>query len=441
MADVKISALPLASTPLAGTEVLPIVQSATTDQVTVANLTAGRAVSASSLTLTTTPLAVGSGGTGSNAFTANYIPYSNGTILTSSANVQTDGSNILLGGLTASTGAFNRGIYITSGASNIAGVQLTNTASGTAFNSGAQYYLNGSTATLINYASGSLALTTATANSITFATNNATAMTLSASGNLGINTSTPSYKLHVTGGTADASHYAYFSGNVGTGSAPTTTFGLLIGANYSAGNSETNIIWGQGVSSSQYLAIGKTTGSAYTEQMRIDSVGDVGIGCSAGADIRFRVQGQGTSTTKYSFWVQNSTPTATMWVRDDGYCALPVTYGSFTTASAANVFINTDGGLFRSTSSQRYKINVQDAIHGLADVLNLRSVTYNGINDGDKIFGGLIAEEVDAAGLTEFVVYDEEGAPDALHYGNMAGLFVKAIQELAAKVAKLEAKI
>ena len=56
MADVKISALPSATTPLAGTEVLPIVQSGTTDQVTVANLTAGRAITATSVnkvTLTT----------------------------------------------------------------------------------------------------------------------------------------------------------------------------------------------------------------------------------------------------------------------------------------------------------------------------------------------------------------------------------------------------
>lgn len=42
MADKKISQLPAATTPLAGTEVLPIVQSSTTDQVSVANLTAGR---------------------------------------------------------------------------------------------------------------------------------------------------------------------------------------------------------------------------------------------------------------------------------------------------------------------------------------------------------------------------------------------------------------
>ena len=52
MANTKISALPAATTPLAGTEVLPIVQSSTTDQVTVANLTAGRAVATGALTVT-----------------------------------------------------------------------------------------------------------------------------------------------------------------------------------------------------------------------------------------------------------------------------------------------------------------------------------------------------------------------------------------------------
>lgn len=46
MADKKISALTASTTPLAGTEVLPIVQSGTSKQVSVANLTAGRAVAA-----------------------------------------------------------------------------------------------------------------------------------------------------------------------------------------------------------------------------------------------------------------------------------------------------------------------------------------------------------------------------------------------------------
>ena len=53
MANTKISALTSATTPLAGTETLPIVQSTTTKQVSVANLTAGRAVSALSFASTT----------------------------------------------------------------------------------------------------------------------------------------------------------------------------------------------------------------------------------------------------------------------------------------------------------------------------------------------------------------------------------------------------
>lgn len=52
MADKKISQLTAASTPLAGTEVLPIVQSGSTVKVSAADVTAGRQVSAAGLTVT-----------------------------------------------------------------------------------------------------------------------------------------------------------------------------------------------------------------------------------------------------------------------------------------------------------------------------------------------------------------------------------------------------
>jgi hypothetical protein len=63
MADVKISGLPASTTPLAGTEVLPLVQSGTTKQVSVANLTAGRSVA-------TGPLAVSGAGNVSMSLSA-----------------------------------------------------------------------------------------------------------------------------------------------------------------------------------------------------------------------------------------------------------------------------------------------------------------------------------------------------------------------------------
>lgn len=51
MANVKISNLTAATTPVAGTEVLPIVQSNATVKVSIANLTAGRSISATGLAL------------------------------------------------------------------------------------------------------------------------------------------------------------------------------------------------------------------------------------------------------------------------------------------------------------------------------------------------------------------------------------------------------
>jgi hypothetical protein len=81
MADTKISALTASTTPLAGTEVLPIVQGGVTKQVSVANLTAGRAISATELTLTTGNLIVSNGkgidfsatpGTGTSELLADY---------------------------------------------------------------------------------------------------------------------------------------------------------------------------------------------------------------------------------------------------------------------------------------------------------------------------------------------------------------------------------
>jgi hypothetical protein len=62
MADVKISGLPASTVPLAGTEVLPIVQSGTTKQVSIANVTAGRAIAATSITTDTYKAASSSGG-------------------------------------------------------------------------------------------------------------------------------------------------------------------------------------------------------------------------------------------------------------------------------------------------------------------------------------------------------------------------------------------
>jgi len=112
-----------------------------------------------------------------------------------------------------------------------------------------------------------------------------------------------------------------------------------------------------------------------------------------------------------------------------------------TTGSGANLHVANGGTLLRSTSSLKYKTNVQNMSHGLAELLTLRPVTYQGKRDGASVFGGLIAEEVHAAGLTEFVQYAGDGSPDALSYGNMVALAIKAIQQMHATIESLEARV
>jgi len=122
MADKKISALTGATTPLAGTEVLPIVQSGATVKVAVSDLTAGRAISATQLTLSTGNLIVASGqgidfsatpGTGTSELLADYeegtwtgalVAGTSGTI-TLNASFQT-GSYTKVGRLVTVTGLF-----------------------------------------------------------------------------------------------------------------------------------------------------------------------------------------------------------------------------------------------------------------------------------------------------------------------------------------------
>jgi hypothetical protein len=131
-----------------------------------------------------------------------------------------------------------------------------------------------------------------------------------------------------------------------------------------------------------------------------------------------------------------------LYMNGSGFLFSVPTYNN-TTGSGANLFVSSTGEFIRSTSSLKYKRDVQTATHGLEKVMQLRSVTYKGKSeaDGDKVFGGLIAEEVHDAGLTQFVQYAEDGTPDALSYGHMVSLAFKAIQEQQAIIESLKARL
>ena len=244
-----------------------------------------------------------------------------------------------------------------------------------------------------------------------------TAITIDSSEKVGIGTSSPNQKLEVVG-TLQVTNTANASNN----SSIRDGGGLII----ESGNNNPIYFYTDG-----------------SEQMRIDN-NAVGIGVAASAGNMLRVRGEDATSSNIAIRAEDSGGNILFIARNDGRIITGSRSSSpynNTTGNSANMFVDANGSLYRSTSSLRYKTEIQDATYGLDDVMNLRSVTYKSINDGDKVFSGLIAEEVHEAGLTEFVEYNDEGNPDALHYGNMVSLAFKAIQELKADNDALRARI
>jgi hypothetical protein len=109
MADTKISALTAATTPLAGTEVLPIVQSGVTKKVSAANVTAGRDTSFK--TGLATPR---NGAKPTNNSVVNGL-----TVFNDQDNVTGDGVSIFLDHSFGTPGADTRGVKFSSFADTV----------------------------------------------------------------------------------------------------------------------------------------------------------------------------------------------------------------------------------------------------------------------------------------------------------------------------------
>lgn len=121
----------------------------------------------------------------------------------------------------------------------------------------------------------------------------------------------------------------------------------------------------------------------------------------------------------------------------------PAAY-SATTANGANVFVDSVGQLFRSTSSIKYKTDVQDATEDEVNaVLQIRPVTYKSLadaDDSDKRWWGFIAEEVEQID-PRLVTHNEDGEPEGVQYDRIVPALVGIIQRQQAQIDALTARL
>jgi hypothetical protein len=219
------------------------------------------------------------------------------------------------------------------------------------------------------------------------------------------------------------------TGNVGIGTTPgawVSPFTVIEGGSY-----------GQHIgfqSNGPDLKIGTNNyynGSGYLYAVSSNGAMQFNVGGNSG--FQFNIAPSGTAGTTVTF------TTAFSITAGSGRLYSTPTYDN-TYGASANMYIASDGNIGRATSSSKYKTNINDYDKGLDIVSQLRPVYYNSKNpiEEGKLFAGLIAEEIEDLGLTEFVQYAEDGTPDALAYGNMVTLAFKAIQELQSQINELK---
>jgi hypothetical protein len=116
-----------------------------------------------------------------------------------------------------------------------------------------------------------------------------------------------------------------------------------------------------------------------------------------------------------------------------------------TTASASNVFINTSAGtLLRSTSSVKYKTDVEDAELSYSEALvyGSRPVWYRSLSESDPSeysYWGFIAEEV--AEIDPRMVHWGDDGPEGVQYDRYVVHLVSVIQKQQQRLDALEARL
>jgi hypothetical protein len=132
----------------------------------------------------------------------------------------------------------------------------------------------------------------------------------------------------------------------------------------------------------------------------------------------------------------------TKWVFGSSLLVLSVGSYNSTTANAANMYIASNGTFQRSTSALKYKQDVRDLES--IDVNKFRPVRYKSKcadDDQNKDHFGVIADEVDQAGIKELVNYGAEGEVEGFQYERLTVVLLKAVQELKAEVDSLKQQL
>jgi hypothetical protein len=262
------------------------------------------------------------------------------------------------------------------------------------------------------------------------------AMTLDASGNLLLGTTTGTNAVATLGNNNGSSGFGYqkYSAFFGTNLAgsinPTNSWGLSIGWNRSNGGGESNIVYGTGSGSTPGLAFASWDGSTYTERARITAAGDVLFGTttlpSAGSGgSAFRVDTEGRRNL-YLSTQSTGNNGLVYFLNPNGEIGSITTNGSATS--------------YNTSSDARLKENITDSedAGNKIDTIQVRQFDWKA--DGAHQSYGMIAQELMTVAPEAVSGDPESNEMMGVDYSKLIPMLVKEVQSLRKRVAELEAK-
>jgi hypothetical protein len=261
------------------------------------------------------------------------------------------------------------------------------------------------------------------------------AMTLDASGNLGIGTSSPAQKMDVNGNISFAQTTNAQSLIVGNLS--NTTYGkVVMGRNsYFVAGATTGITFNDSTDTKNLFII---SNGAPNGAMTLDSSGNLlvgttdanpnsgtGVKINAGTGARTSVVGSADTNANFALTVYSTSPSAYRF---------QVGYGGTIYATSTSITAISDASL---------KTNVRDLETGLTEVMALQPRRFDWINGDASNVAGFIAQEVKQVlpDLVEDYQYSDEETKLGLKMGDILPTLVKAIQEQQALITTLTDRI
>ena len=297
---------------------------------------------------------------------------------------------------------------------------------------------------------------------IVFTTNGSERMRIAAGGNVGIGTTSPAYKLDVsgtarvgdtflitTGATADA-RLEVGSGRSGNGNsyidligdATYTDYGLRL-IRYDTGANAGSRLEHKGTGQFQLFAAeaaSVTISTTSTERMRITSAGDLLVGrTSGGLD-----NTSGVTISQSSIGMQTEGNAAQIIMNrttSDG----TIVEIRRNNIAVGTISVTTTATAYNTTSDYRLKESIKPISAGLSRINSLKPSVYNWKSDGSNGEGFLaheLAEVVPLAVTGQKDAVNDDGSinPQSVDLSKVVPILVAAIQELTARIKILESR-